>query len=378
MAQYANDPKEREHLERLSSSANKHEYLRYIVEEGRNLRQVLEEHKSVRVMPDADQEMESSEHAKFLTVGDLLELLPRLQCRYYSISSSSKKHSTHVHVTAAIARYRTPLGREDFGVATGYLNRICHSPAYAACKRTPGAKPAESMPFGPGDRVPIFLRTSTFKLPKNLQKPVVMIGPGTGVAPFRGFIQERTMISRERIRLLKESGRFAPIQTSNAAGHLEEMSLPGGLHIQRVDLEAHGVGSVVGETVLFYGCRNRDADFLYREEWRAEYFGPSTNPDEFGTGLTELVCAFSREQPGAKTYVQHRVRERKKKVWDLLHRQEGSLYVCGDAKNMARDVHRTVVELAMDADLGKMSEPEATAYVKKLRETGRYLEDVWS
>jgi NADPH-ferrihemoprotein reductase len=188
LAQYAADPAERTRLERMSLTAHKHEYLEYIVHAGRNLRQVLEDHPSVRIMPDAEQVVlttasadgqEQQQTCKYLTVGDLLELMPILQCRYYSISSSARQHPGRVHITAAVARYRTPLGREGFGVATGYLHRLCHSEAYRDRQGLPdGAEAVVKAEQVPAKfRLPVFVRTSTFRLPKNMTRPIVMIGP---------------------------------------------------------------------------------------------------------------------------------------------------------------------------------------------------------
>ena len=99
-------------------------------------------------------------------IGHFFELLPRLQARFYSISSSPKLHASSIHVTAAVVRYTTPLNVHVGGVCTTFLEALSE-----------------------GDSVPIYVRASTFRLPPRVQVPVVMIGPGTGIAPFRGFIQ---------------------------------------------------------------------------------------------------------------------------------------------------------------------------------------------
>jgi len=169
-------------------------------------------------------------------------------------------------------------------------------------------------------RVPVYVRRSTFRLPNRPQTPVIMIGPGTGLAPFRGFIQERAW--------QKEQGK------------------------------------PVGPTLLYFGCRNKDKDYIYQtelENWKED-------------GLLDLHVAFSRDQ-AEKRYVTHLLRETGEKIWNLLE-QGAHLYVCGDAKMMAKDVRNIVKEVSQEH--GSMSSTDAEAYVKKLETQKRYSADVWS
>jgi len=148
-----------------------------------------------------------------------------------------------------------------------------------------------------------------------------MIGPGTGLAPFRGFLQDR--------------------------------------HHQRK------AGKEVGASVLYYGCRRGDEDYLYKDElsgWLSD-----------GT-LNELHVAFSRQQT-EKIYVQHLLRQNKENTWKLLQ-QGGHIYVCGDAKNMSHDVQDTFQDICIE--VGKMTPEEAKAYMKKMESQKRYQADVWS
>lgn len=118
---------------------------------------------------------------------------------------------------------------------------------------------------------------------------------------------------------------------------------------------------------MFYGCRRSDEDFLYRDEW----------PGLFETlgGESRIITAFSRE--GAeKVYVQHRLRENAQQVWDLIDKQGAYIYVCGDAKHMAKDVQSSFIEFAQT--YGGKDADQAEQYVKSLRSKGRYQEDVWS
>lgn len=124
-------------------------------------------------------------------------------------------------------------------------------------------------------------------------------------------------------------------------------------------------GTKVGPAVLFFGCRNRDHDYIYEQEL-AGFLDSGA--------LTTLHVAFSRQGP-SKDYVQHHMLREKAAVWDLLCEQGGSLYVCGDAKHMANDVHKALVGIAQEAK--QWSVGQAEEWVKKLTEEGRYRRDVW-
>ncbi|ORX94684.1 NADPH-dependent cytochrome P450 oxidoreductase [Basidiobolus meristosporus CBS 931.73] len=268
----------------------------------------------------------------------LIEGLGRLQPRYYSISSSGTVHPDTVHITAVVLRYQTPShpDRIRYGVATNYLYSIHRHMEGTAIEESNkpfpsyyihGVHDQEVVEAATNDanlliKVPSFVRKSNFRLPTDSRKPVIMIGPGTGVAPFRGFVQERVYQAEQ--------------------------------------------GKDVGPTMLFFGCRRRDEDFLYADEWDAMF---QKLPN------SEMITAFSREQEH-KIYVQHRLKERQSQVWNLIHNEGGYVYVCGDAKRMAKDVHKVIVDMAVES--GAFGEEEANEYVKKLRTGGRYQEDVWA
>eukprot|EP01094_Clydonella_sp_ATCC50884_P014473 TRINITY_DN248_c2_g1_i2.p1 TRINITY_DN248_c2_g1~~TRINITY_DN248_c2_g1_i2.p1 ORF type:complete len:639 (+),score=234.84 TRINITY_DN248_c2_g1_i2:99-2015(+) len=225
-----------------------------------------------------------------------LEICPSMNPRYYSISSSPHIAEGSAHLTAVVVEFESATGRLHRGVSTTHLART-----------------------QPGQRLPVFVRKSTFRLPRDPLLPVIMIGPGTGVAPFRGFIQERkAMLDR---------------------------------------------GKNLGPAILFYGCRKR-TDYLYREELEQAVTDGA---------LTELCVAFSREQE-KKVYVQHQVLEKADVLWEYL--QTGSVYVCGDARSMAKDVHRALRSVVMEKS-GK-DQTEAESFMTKLQTSGRYHQDVWS
>ncbi|XP_006113360.2 NADPH--cytochrome P450 reductase isoform X1 [Pelodiscus sinensis] len=289
LAQYATDLGEQEHLRKMASSAaeGKTLYLSWVVEARRNILAILQDVPSLR--PPIDH---------------LCELLPRLQARYYSIASSSKVHPHSIHICAVVVEYETKTGRLNRGVATTWLkNKV----------------PSEN---GHKLTVPMYVRKSQFRLPFKASTPVIMIGPGTGIAPFVGFVQERAWLKQQ--------------------------------------------GKEVGETVLYYGCRHENEDYLYREEL-AQFHKEGA--------LTQLNVAFSRDQ-AQKVYVQHLLKRNKEGVWRLIHEGNAHIYVCGDARNMARDVQNAFYEIV--AEFGSMTQPQAVDYVKKLMTKGRYSLDVWS
>ncbi|XP_054022946.1 NADPH--cytochrome P450 reductase [Dryobates pubescens] len=299
LAQYASDAGEQERLRRMASSSaeGKALYLSWVVEARRNILAILQDMPSLH--PPIDH---------------LCELLPRLQARYYSIASSSKVHPNSIHICAVAVEYETKTGRLNRGVATTWLkNKV---------PRESGSSSLVPRESGSSSLVPMYVRKSQFRLPFKPSTAVIMVGPGTGIAPFIGFIQERAWLKQQ--------------------------------------------GKEVGETVLYYGCRHERQDYLYRQELaRFQQEGV----------LTQLHVAFSRDQ-AEKVYVQHLLKKNKESIWKLLNEDNAHIYVCGDARNMARDVQNTFCEIV--AQLGSLSQPQAVDYVKKLMTKGRYSQDVWS
>jgi NADPH-ferrihemoprotein reductase len=257
----------------------------------------------------------------------IVENVARMQPRFYSISSSAKESPKLISATIVTLAYQptsTPH-RTVYGVNSHFLYSIQmqnteinqEHPVYDL------AGPRQAyLENGVCQKVPVHVRHSQFKLPRNPTVPVIMVGPGTGVAPFRGFVRERALEKRN--------------------------------------------GKPVGTTLLFYGSRNQAQDYLYADEW----------PELFETlgGDSRIITAFSRDQ-AQKIYVQHRLQQEGAHVWSLLQKG-GYVYVCGDAKSMARDVNQSFINCAIE--FGGLTDVKAHEYVKSLRTTGRYQEDVWS
>jgi len=230
------------------------------------------------------------------SLDEFMPLLKRLQPRLYSIASSSKAFEQQIHLTVSAVRYeRFHQGiKHRKGVTSTYL-----------------ADRAE------GESVPIFVQPSKhFHVPDNGAVPMIMVGPGTGVAPFRGFLQER---------------------------------------------QARGDS---GKNWLFFGEQHAASDYYYKDE--LEQF------QKDGL-LTELSLAFSRDQT-QKIYVQDRMREQGAQIWQWL--EEGAnFYVCGDASRMAKDVDQSLRDIIQT--YGKFDEPETVNYMRKLNMDKRYLRDVY-
>ncbi|KAH7885100.1 hypothetical protein F5I97DRAFT_1331048 [Phlebopus sp. FC_14] len=289
----------------------------------------------------------------------IVSSIPRLQPRYYSISSSPKLHPNAIHVTAVVLKYeslptRMVGARYVYGVGTNFLLNV----KYAANGETAplvtasqNVEPASAVlptyaidgPRGAHReegiyKVPIHVRRSTFRLPTNPKSPVIMVGPGTGVAPFRGFVQERVALAKRTI-------------------------------------EKNGLDALAdwGSISLYYGCRKSTEDFLYAEEW-PQY-------TEELKGKFTMRCAFSREPPykpdGRKIYVQDLIWEDRKNIADAILVGKGYVYICGDAKAMSKAVEEILARILGEAK-GGSAEVEGAAEMKLLKERSRLLLDVWS
>jgi len=231
---------------------------------------------------------------KGLPAQELVSIFRKLPPRLYSIASSPLAHPDEVHLTVAAVRYNAH-GKQRKGVCSTYLADLVKS----------------------GDQVPIFVQPNkNFRLPADGSTPIIMVGPGTGIAPFRAFVEHRAAL---------------------------------------------GVG---GKNWLFFGDQRYTYDFLYQLEWQ----------DHLKSGaLSRLDLAFSRDQP-EKIYVQDRMVAQGADIYAWL--EEGAhFYVCGDATRMAADVHESLITIVQNH--GAKSREQAEAYVEDLKKSKRYQRDVY-
>eukprot|EP01097_Dermamoeba_algensis_P011347 TRINITY_DN8784_c0_g1_i1.p1 TRINITY_DN8784_c0_g1~~TRINITY_DN8784_c0_g1_i1.p1 ORF type:complete len:470 (-),score=87.62 TRINITY_DN8784_c0_g1_i1:211-1620(-) len=253
----------------------------------------------------------------------LLELLPPLQPRYYSAASSPLHHPGELHFALTVVEVNTADGRTFEGLCSNKLAR-----EYEKTTKNP-----ETEVF-----VPIFPRPpsnlpNSFKYPDDQRRPLIMIGPGTGVAPFIGFLQHR-----------KELMKLSHSDTSPSLNS----------------------DSSFGPSILFFGCRYENKDYLFKEELE------SFNCDGV---LTHLVTAFSREVPGEVVYVQHKMTEWGALLTDWMLNKDALIFVCGDAKGMIKGVRETLLSIVQQhAELDAKS---ANDLVSKWSTDKRFILDIW-
>jgi len=275
MAVKTGEAAEKEKLEALLYPEARQEMMDFLA--NREVVDLLEEFPGVRFSPQ-----------------ELVDNLKRLVPRLYSIASSPVLFPNEVHMTVAVVRYRTN-NRERIGVCSTYLSE--RAPLHRR-------------------EVPVFLAKSHFRLPEDPARDIIMVGPGTGIAPFRAFLQERIALG-------------AP-----------------------------------GRNWLFFGDQRRDYDYLYGEEF----------DEELAAGkLHRLSLAFSRDQE-KKIYVQDRMLEEARILWEWID-NGAYFYVCGDAQRMAKDVDHALHQIARER--GGLSEEEAASYIKLMRKEKRYQRDVY-
>ena len=242
---------------------------------------------------DGELNYEPGDSIGILLENDALEVEGKITPRLYSISSSLNEHGNEVHLTISVLRYLDQNGETVAGLFSSHLARL-----------------------KPGAKIKFYIsRNRNFKLPAD-DKDIIMVGPGTGIAPFRSFIAERNY-------------RLAS-----------------------------------GKSWLFFGERNAQSDFLYQSEWQ----------DHLSSGiLTKMDVAFSRDQD-AKMYVQDRIKENGAEIFKWL--ENGAyFYICGDKEKMAKDVEKQLLETIKIQ--GNKTIEEAKSYLEKLIKTERFLKDVY-
>ena len=231
--------------------------------------------------------------AKF-TPAEFVTLLTKLQPRLYSVASSLRVFPDRVHFIVDVVQYES-RGRVRKGVCSTFM-----------------AERADNVP------VPVYPSSAKhFHMPEDLNTPLIMIGPGTGIAPFRAFLQERQALGAK------------------------------------------------GKNWLFYGAQREKCDYAYKEDW-----------EKFSSDglLTRLDCAWSRDQ-AHKIYVQHKLLENAAEIWKWIDGEGAQFFVCGDARRMAKDVDAALRKIVQEQ--GGKSVDDANAYVEQLKNDKRYKRDVY-
>jgi len=279
LACYATDPIDKTALSRMSSKEGKAEYREKVTNSHVGLVDIL------KMCPSIEAPLQH-----------FLAFCPRLLPRYYTISSSSSLHPKSVHLTVAV----TETIKKDGSVYKG----ICSSHLAKASS------------------VRVFNRESTFRLPKDTTNPIIMIGPGTGVAPMRALLQERAY---QRDVLKKD----------------------------------------VGANILYFGCKKANMDYLYDDEFEGMKKEGLIN---------KLYLAFSRET-SKKIYVQHLLEKNSEDTWNLMNNQNAYIYVCGGVR-MGGDVGETLRRICVLH--GNLSTDAAKEFMTNLANNGRYVQELWA
>ncbi|KAL6952352.1 multidrug-resistance type transporter [Sarracenia purpurea var. burkii] len=289
MSFFASAQHEKERLQYFASPDGRDDLYQYNQKERRTVLEVLEDFPSVQMPFEW-----------------LVQLVPPLKPRAFSISSSNSAHPNQVHLTVNVVSWTTPFKRKRTGLCSAWLA---------------GLDPQ----INPGVNVPAWFHKGSLPPPPP-SLPLILVGPGTGCAPFRGFVEERALQSK--------SGPTAPV-------------------------------------LFFFGCRNEANDFLYKDFWLSHSRNGGVLSEDRGGGF---YVAFSRDQP-TKVYVQHKIREYSTKVWSLLS-EGAAIYIAGSSTKMPADVLSAFEEI-ISKESGVPRET-AIAWLRALEKAGKYRVEAWA
>ncbi|GLT34031.1 hypothetical protein SLA2020_085770 [Shorea laevis] len=289
MSFFATAEHERERLQYFASPEGRDDLYKYNQKEQRTVLEVLEDFPSVKMPFEW-----------------LVQLVPPLKARDYSISSSPSAHPHEVHLTVGLVSWTTPYKRKRKGLCSSWLASL---------------DPEQSM----GIYIPAWFRKGLLPPPAPTL-PLILIGPGTGCAPFHGLVEERA---------------------------IQSMAGP------------------TASVMFFFGCWNKENDFLYKDFWLSHSQNGGVLSETKGGGF---YVAFSRDQP-QKVYVQHKMREQSKKIWNLI-REGAAIYVAGSATKIPADVMSAFEEI-ISTESGAPKDI-ATRLIRSLEKTGKYHVEAWS
>ncbi|CAM8994534.1 unnamed protein product [Rhodiola kirilowii] len=287
MSLYATAPHEKERLQYFASPEGRDDLYQYNQKERRTVLEVLDDFPSVQMPFEW-----------------LVQLVPPLKTRAFSISSSCTAHQNQVHLTVSVVNWTTPYKRKRAGLCSNWLA---------------GLDPQQ------GILIPAWFRKGTLPAPSP-SLPLVLVGPGTGCAPFRGFVEDRSIQAK--------TCETAPV-------------------------------------LFFFGCRSEENDYLYRDFWSKHSEKGGVLSEDKGGGF---YASFSRDQP-QKVYVQHKMHENSHKVWKLL-REGAAVYVAGSSTKMPADVFAAFVEI-ISKESGVPKE-DAVRWLQTMERGGKYHVEAWS
>lgn len=287
MSFFATAEHEKERLQYFASPEGRDDLYQYNQKERRTVLEVLEDFPSVQMPFEW-----------------LVQLVPPLKTRAFSISSSPLAHPNQVHLTVDVVSWTTPFKRKRRGLCSTWLASLY---------------PEQKI------YIPVWFHKGLLPPPPR-SLPLILIGPGTGCAPFRGFVEERAVQSL--------SGPIAPI-------------------------------------MLFFGCRNEENDFLYRDFWLFHSQNDGVLSEAKGGGF---YSAFSRDQP-QKVYVQHKMQEQSQRIWNLLGKG-AAIYVAGSSTKMPSDVMSAFEEI-ISKESGAARE-SAARWLRSFERAGKYHVEAWS
>lgn len=415
LAEYCTDNNDKQQLYQLCTRDGANQYISYILNNRPNLLDILLRYTSCNP-----------------PLSHLFHLLPPLQPRYYSVSSSPLVQPTSVHFAYSLVQWTSADQCIHNGIATSYLTNLAiqHKFIQPYHNMTPAV---DTTLHNQQSTIPIFIkRSSDFMLPSDIKSPCIMIGPGTGVAPFRAFTEHRSVQRHacasggtsmgwwRGLELEETDEKLPPHKTKSKyiTDHIDDTQIceivsndimqhhthiteyaidqqqskytaqtieandnniqidPDAVyeniekvcahddnHMSSSSTKSHN--TTTGDMLLFYGCRGRDIDFIYKNQW-SKYVSDGT--------LTAMYTAFSREQQH-KVYVQDKIKLHGAQVADLIVNHNAYVFVCGDGTAMAKDVNQALTEcLVRD---GNLSDVDANQYIDTMCKQHRYVTDIW-